>query len=104
MGFLRSVGKAEGVRPDGGGIADLMLLDEEVGERDRIGKAQQGMNGDDPLPNGEGGGELVGGAELANDAEIAGAIGGKHGVENGVDIGSAARGARERFGAAFGGG
>src|SRR5713101_739854 len=100
--ILRSVGKAQRVVPNAETIANLMLLDQEVRERDRVGKAQCGMNGDEPLPNGQCGSELVGGAELANDAEIAVAISGKHGVEDRVDIGSDAPAAREGFGAAFG--
>src|SRR6202035_180876 len=51
-------------------------------------------------PDGERGRELVAGAKLANDGEIAVAIRGKNGVEDGVDIRSDAPAARKGFGAA----
>jgi hypothetical protein len=57
--ILRSVGEAQRIIPDAMRITDLMLLDEEIRERNRMGQLQNGMYGNQTLPNGERGGELI---------------------------------------------
>src|SRR5882762_11981620 len=57
--ILWSAGEAQRVIPDAMRISDLMLLDEDISERNRIGELQNGMYGNQTLPNGERGGELI---------------------------------------------
>ncbi len=74
INILRSVGEAQRIIPDAMGITDLMLLDEEIRERNRIRELQNGVYGNQTLPNGERSGELIARTKLANDGEVTVAV------------------------------
>src|SRR6266403_3212022 len=77
--ILRSVREAQGFLPHAACIADLPFFNQTVGERDSVRELEGGMHGYQTMPHRERRRDLVIGAQLANDREIAVAIGGKNG-------------------------